>query len=420
MGWDETGNDFASLLTQEGISTTIGLKLSQPASERGFYPPSQKTTGLAVGLHFPYGTAIILFAGIRILKAFHSIRTWVVIPGLCVLLTLGAGCTVRHAIRDGFNSIKHNVKGNYYLEKKKYHEGLKVFQREVETNPESAEVHYFLGRYLLALEHPRKAFEHLDKAAHLKSDEPDYHFWLGVAASALKRADLERQCYEKALRLNPRHVQALTYLGHNYFEKREYHKALKIYSRAIDLRPENPSALFNRGLILKRLKRTPEEKTAWKQFLAYYPSGPKARQAVSYLNALGDFDYRNFIIGCRTVTIQKIRFVPFSAKIQSRSTPSLNLLGEIMNNNHGIGLHIVAYQLNNKELAERRAKSIKKYLVHHFPGISPDRLMVSWFDVPETIRIGRRVFKEPESIQFFTALPVKRKASSGKKGASRR
>ena len=132
--------------------------------------------------------------------------------------------------------------------------------------------------------------------------------------------------------------------------------------------------MFNRALILKHYGRKAEEKRAWEAYLNYYPDGPMAIQAVENLNKLGDFEYRNYVIGKRTITFKKIVFEPFSPKILRESYPSIDVLGEILKNNQSDSIHIVAYQVNNKKLAERRAKSIKKYLLQNFKKINPLRL----------------------------------------------
>jgi hypothetical protein len=64
----------------------------------------------------------------------------------------------------------------------------------------------------------------------------------------------------------------------------------------------------------------------------------------------------------------------------------------------------VAYQKDNKRLAELRAKSVKRYLLDRFPEIKSSRLKVSWFEVPEKIKIAKKTFAEDESINFFSAV----------------
>jgi tetratricopeptide (TPR) repeat protein len=320
---------------------------------------------------------------------------------LILIVLLFTGCTP--VIKGQYHSVKQTVAGQYYLDNKKYQKGIEVFQEEVRAYPDNAEAHYYLGRFLLAEENEKDALNYLKRAVELSPKKADYHFWLGVAYAANNKGDLERESYLKVLEIDKNHVEALTYLGHNQLERKKYTEALQLYNKALKLWPDNPSALYNRAYIMKQLGRTPEEKLAWHEYLAYYPSGALARRAVSHLNALGDFEYRNYLIGRRTITLKKISFEPFTAKISKDSPPSLFLLVNIIKNNKNVSIHIVAYQKKNKELAEARAKSIKTYYMKEFKEIQSSRFTVSWFDVPERIKVDKKIFYADESINFITA-----------------
>jgi tetratricopeptide (TPR) repeat protein len=323
---------------------------------------------------------------------------------LVALLGLSGGCAVPQVAKDGYYSVKHNLKGNYYLDHKKYKEGIDAFEQELKKNPQSAEAHYFMGRLQLADNHPKEGLYHLQQAAGFSPDKADYHFWLGVAYSSNMESNLERKSYLRALELDPRHVQALTYLGHNQLERFEYKDALNTYNRVLELSPDNASALYSRALVLNRLGKTPEERLAWKKYLALYSSGPMARLAVMHLNILGDFQYRSHAVGQDTIILEKIQFEPSTAELSQRSQSCLNVLGEKLIDSNNVPIHIVAYQKNNKRLAELRAKSVKKYLLDRFPEIESSCLRVSWFEVPEKIKIGKKTFSEDESINFFSAV----------------
>lgn len=323
---------------------------------------------------------------------------------LLAFLVCSGGCAVPQIVKDSYYVIKHNVAGNYYLDNKKYKEGIEAFQEELKRNPRSAEAHYFMGRLQLADNHPNDGLYHLQQAAGLSPDKADYHFWLGVAYSANMESNLERKSYLRALELDPRHLQALTYLGHNQLEKFEYENALSTYNRVLELSPDNASALYNRALILNRVRKTSEERTAWKKYLALYSSGPMARLAVIHLNVLGDFQYRSHVVGQDTMILEKIQFEPSTAELSRRSQNSLNILGETLMNRDSVSIHIIAYQRNKKQLAELRAKSVKRYLLDRFPEIKSSRLKVSWFEVPEKITVGNKTFTQDESVNFFSAV----------------
>nr|MBL0715519.1 tetratricopeptide repeat protein [Desulfobacterales bacterium] len=58
--------------------------------------------------------------------------------------------------------------------------------RELARMPGDAEVHYLLGRQLLAGEQSEKALVHLKRAADVHPDRALYHFWVGVNYWTLK------------------------------------------------------------------------------------------------------------------------------------------------------------------------------------------------------------------------------------------
>ena len=318
----------------------------------------------------------------------------------CLLLL--SGCAVTDIAQDQYVAIRNYTVGEYYLDNQKYREGITTFKAEVRRNPTDARAHYYLGRCYLAEDEARPALAALKEAVRLDPGRADHHFWLGVAYAANQNPKAERNSYETALAIDPEHVQALVYLGNNRYEAKDYRKALGYYDRALTIAPDDYQALYNRGLIYRRYKRTPEELQAWRIFLATYPRGSHARQAADFLNGHGVFDYRNHLIGIRTVTLRKITFVPLTAELDKTSRQTLDFIGQVFEKQTRFELHILAYQQNNKALAKARAGSIKRYLTKNFRQIAPQRVRISWFDVPETITVGKQRHRERNSINFFT------------------
>jgi tetratricopeptide (TPR) repeat protein len=308
--------------------------------------------------------------------------------------------------------VKYGLKGPHYLDNHKYKEGIEAFQEELKTNPENAEANYYMGRFQLADNQPKEAQPYLEKAARLSPKDADYQFWAGVAYGLNGKKDLEFKSYQRALELKPTHVDALTYQGHVYLERSEYQKAFDNYKKVLELDPDNPSALYNRALVLNRLKRSAEERQAWLDYLSMYSGGPMATQAAIHLNDMGDFQYRNFLIGSRTITLETIKFQPVSPEIEKSSYESLDILGNIMKNNQKVSVHIVTYQKNNAKLAEARAKSVKSYLLKKYPEIDSTRLILSWFGLSEQIKTEKKTFKADETVNFITAVQDKRSASN--------
>jgi tetratricopeptide (TPR) repeat protein len=331
-----------------------------------------------------------------------KIHAWVsIVVSVMLLLT---GCAVNSAVKKQYRKIKNETRGEYYLETEQYRKGISVFSELAELNPRDPWTHYYLGRFYLADGKPKPGLRHLKTAAKLEPADADIQFWTGVAHYANKNRKAERSAYKQALDIKPDHLQALAYLGHNLFSAGKLEEALALYERSLDEWPGNPQVLYNRGLILKRLKRDPEERQAWLAYLDRFPAGAFARKAASKLNAAGHFDFRTFRIGRRQLTLEKIHFVPLSERLTDEAEKSLYRLGSIFSRQRGQHvLHILVYQKNNKKLAQKRADSIRRYLLAEFPELSPERVRNSWFPEPERITIGKKRFLENASVRFFTA-----------------
>lgn len=299
-------------------------------------------------------------------------------------------------------SITEQVVGEYYLQQKQYSDGYKHFEKKINSNKNDAESHYYLARFLLSDNKYKQSLFYLKKAIRIKPNDSKYQSWAGVAYGNLKQYKNERKAYLKAISLNKNNLQAITYLAHNYFDKKEYLKALEYYKKVLKISPDNQFALYNRSLSLNKLKRTPEEILSWKEYLSFYPSGSFANKAVKRLNNQNDFSYKNHLIGFKTVTLKNITFKPFSSIIDSSSSSSLSVLGEILSKNKKISIHIVAYQLNNKKLAKDKVIAIRKYITGKYKLVDKNRLKLSWFNNPRIVRVSKMKYILNEDINFIT------------------
>jgi tetratricopeptide (TPR) repeat protein len=305
-------------------------------------------------------------------------------------------------IQSAFTSANATIKGEYYLDSGSYDQGIVGFETMLKEHPQNPALQYYIGRLYLAADNALSAEPALQKAVALKPQDADYHFWLGVAYAANAKPSAEQESYLKALAIDETHLQSLVYLGHNRYDAKAYEGALTYYTRALELSPEIPSALYNRAMILRLLRRTPEERVAWKSYLEIYRSGAFARQAVQYLNAHGDFQYRNYRIGRRMVTIKAIEFSDPAVELSRESQTSLIYVGNLFQKASNTTLHIVSFQLGNRRLAEKKARVIRTYLRKRYPQIQPKKIRVSWFNEPQRIEAGEKVILLGDSIHFFT------------------
>ncbi len=304
-------------------------------------------------------------------------------------------------IKDLGQTVEQTVKGDYFLQSEQSERGRESFRLEVEQNPESPLAHYYYGRFLLQEEENRLALKHLARARDLDPAKADYHFWAGVAYGINNDIDKEEKSYRAVLEIDENHLQALIYLGHNQFTQKKYEEALQHYQKALAIWPSSPSALYNRALILHILDRTPEERIAWLDYLYQYPAGTKALRATDYLNMAGDFNFRNQQLGTTTVTVEKIRFIPFTATLSEASHESLYLIGELFQDMNRGTLQIVVYQKNNPALAKERAIAIKQFLHAEISSLKTRQIGVSWFAEPQKIIIGGKKLSIDEAVSVF-------------------
>lgn len=317
---------------------------------------------------------------------------------LCMALYL-SGCA---AVEDLGSSLKYNMQGEYYLYQQDFKQGRDTFKQAVQTDPMNPEAQYYYGRFLLAENYAKKALPYLKEATVLKDDKSEYYFWLGVAYGESGQGRPERKSYQKALDIDPNNIQALTYMGNNYLRARKYQEALKYYRVALDLSSENPQALYNSTVALRKLGRSKEEKLALLDYINTYPSGSFSRLATDRLNRLGDFTYRNHRLGFRTITLAEIVFLPSSGIVSEVSYPSLDLLGETVVNMPKGTLNIIVYFYNNRNLAKKRASSIRNYLTKRFPDLGKNkRIRMSWFGTAEKRVVLKKTLRIKESVQFF-------------------
>jgi tetratricopeptide (TPR) repeat protein len=262
------------------------------------------------------------------------------------------------------------------------------------------EANFFMGRVFLAANQPEKALPYLEKAVALSPDLADFHFWLGVAHWALKDFSEERNQYVQAIALDQDHIPAHLYLGHNFTDRGEWEKALAQYNKTLAIDPSLPNALYNRGLALKKLGRSGEEATAWKEYLKVNQTGKWALRAAGHLNALGDFSYGIHQIGALQTVMKRPSFDSSDALLPD-SLPSLDRLGHVLENNRNLHVHVVVYCKDSHKRAFARAKAIKGYLTRQYPGADHGRVKISWFASAEKIVINDETYLLDKSVRFI-------------------
>ena len=292
--------------------------------------------------------------------------------------------------------------GKALFEKRDYAGALKALKSEVHAHPKHAELNYYLGRSYLALNQPEEALPYLQKAAGINSKIADYHFWLGVNYWALLEFEKELHSYKTALAIDPDHIPSRVYAGHNHMDRGQWEKALAFYENVLTKIPDNAEALFNAGRAYRELGQTRKENDTWKTFLSFYRNGQKAFTAVNFLNANGDFSYRTFRFGRRLRVLKQIEFIDGRATLLDESIETIETAGRAINQNQDFVLQVLVYVNQDKPLAEKRAKNIKRAFLKTIPALPADRIKISWFGVPERLNLDKKQYDLSPSVRFFT------------------
>ena len=108
------------------------------------------------------------------------------------------------------------------------------------------------------------------------AQEPSQPVAYGI--SAFERGDKSRakQFFQQALKIDPRNVDAHTYLGMIAAEANELEQAERHFAAAASLAPSEPSTRNNYGAILMRLGRTAQARTEFEASLKLNPDQPSA------------------------------------------------------------------------------------------------------------------------------------------------
>lgn len=301
-------------------------------------------------------------------------------------------------------SCSGHLIGKSYIADRNYEDCIKVMSSIYEEDPSNDAAAFYLGRCYLAKGKAEDGLHALQQAVSLDPENAEYHFWLGINHWALADFDNESREYSKALELDPDFLSANLYMGHSQFDKGNWKRALVYYDKVLEKDPYNPEALFNQSEAKWQLGERSELAAAWKKYLDYYPDGVKGMRATTRLNALGDFSYRNYLIGQRVLTLRTPEFKKGKPDMTYKSMASTSVIAAIMEENKRLRINVVTFVNGDKELAKKRSFEIRRQLLAGHPDINYSRILLSWFDKPDKIKTSEGVKIINETVLFVTEV----------------
>lgn len=208
-------------------------------------------------------------------------------------------------------------KGIKIFEKKNYYGAKKYFNDYLETNPEKAQAHYYLGRIAMEERELKQAIVYFDKAIDIDNNNSEYFTWKGIANIELLStvnfmeqgvyAMEALQALETAIHIDPENVDARMWLAGYYSEAPDFaggskEKTKEQYEAIIKINPAFVPAYINYGNALikfeefdlalenleKSLKYDPEN------YSAYFYLGKMSAESGKY-SSKGEKALKKFI-----------------------------------------------------------------------------------------------------------------------------
>ncbi len=113
--------------------------------------------------------------------------------------------------------------------------------------PDNSDLHAWYGATLLNMDYPVKAYRQYKKAIDIAPDVPDYHAGAGYSLMniSMKRIRQSIDAFNKALDIDPENPSALEGLGTVYVSINRADRAMEIYHKLKELDPEAADRLYN-------------------------------------------------------------------------------------------------------------------------------------------------------------------------------
>lgn len=153
-----------------------------------------------------------------------------------------------------------NAKINLLIINNEYKEAGKLTKKALESNPKYAPLYLNLGKYNINKGKYEKSIENFNKGIELLNNSNNFllnKFYVnkGAAYQKMLESDLALKNYTKAIELNPNNPNVFIYRGYLFYKNNEFEKAIKDFNTVIDLDSKNPYAYYNRGMSYSKLEQ---------------------------------------------------------------------------------------------------------------------------------------------------------------------
>jgi Tfp pilus assembly protein PilF len=189
----------------------------------------------------------------------------------------------------------HELSAQVFETQGRYAEAAAEYRKAIVANPKAPDLHYRLGRSLLAQGHSPESLEEAAQEFQaelaLSPEDSAAEYQLGQIAQVRGKSTEAEAHYERAVERSPKFAAALIALGKIQLQKKQYNQALTLLQRAVAIQPDNEAAHYalltvyrdtgkmeqakEEKAILDRLQKPPGGE--FSDFLKRLGEGPKAQ-----------------------------------------------------------------------------------------------------------------------------------------------
>ena len=77
----------------------------------------------------------------------------------------------------------------------------------------------------------------------------------GIALLASGYNDKAIECFSRAIEIEPEYLEAIINMGETLIKENDYHEAMKYYDKALKIRGEDFSLLYQKGFLLRKKEK---------------------------------------------------------------------------------------------------------------------------------------------------------------------
>jgi Flp pilus assembly protein TadD len=180
----------------------------------------------------------------------------------------------------------HNDLGIALWQVGKRQEAIREYEQALELRPDRADTHLALGMVLTTLGRPEEAIRHCEEALRINPDDAETHFDLGTILAQVGRMPEAMWQWEQTLRIKPNDAEAHYNLGLALAQAGRVSEAIPHWEQTLKLKPDHINAHMNLGNALEGQGRVPDAIAHYEQVLKLRPDFGAASNALARLRAV--------------------------------------------------------------------------------------------------------------------------------------